>query len=105
MKKPYKVITLLLCCISIFSLSSWISAVKKQEKSGQELYMKYCIRCHGANGTKHFLGAKDLQISKLDDNAITLIIQNGKSFMPSFKDKLLIEEKNKLIVYVKTLRK
>ncbi len=81
------------------------SFLEQQNPAGKELYEKNCVRCHGTSGTKHFLGAKDIQKSILDDNAILVIIQNGKRFMPSYKKKLTPEDVNSLKDYIKTLRK
>ena len=61
--------------------------------------------CHGTNGTQHFLFAEDLQKSEIEDASISVIIQNGKRFMPYYQNKFTGEEVQQLIEYVKTLRK
>lgn len=66
------------------------------------MHERNCVRCHGTTGTKHFLGAKDIQKSKIDDAAIILIIQNGERLMPAYKKKLSVEEINQLTLYIKT---
>ncbi len=81
------------------------SFASQQAPTGKEIYTNKCIRCHGADGTKRFLGAKNLQRSKLDEATIALIIQNGKGFMPSYKAKLTSEEINQVIVFVKNMQK
>jgi cytochrome c6 len=72
--------------------------------SGKDLFQKNCAHCHGADGTRRFLGAPNLQKSTLDGARITTIIQNGKRFMPSFKNKLTEEEIKELTAFLKTLR-
>jgi cytochrome c6 len=81
------------------------SFVKQQSPAGKELFQRSCARCHGSGGTRHFLGAKDLQKSKIDDTAIIQIIQNGKRLMPAYKKKLSAEEISLLGEYIKKLRR
>lgn len=72
--------------------------------TGKALFGHNCSRCHGNDGTKGFFGAKNLQISRLSDSAITVQILNGKKFMPSFRKRLSPDEIQSLTQYVKTLR-
>lgn len=72
--------------------------------TGKTLFGHNCSRCHGNDGTKGFFGAKNLQISRLSDSAITVQILNGKKFMPSFRKRLSQDEIQSLTQYVKTLR-
>ena len=72
--------------------------------TGKALFEHYCSRCHGADGTKGFLGAKNLKKSRLADSAIIKQIQNGKRIMPSFQKKIKPEEIQALAIYIKTLR-
>lgn len=81
------------------------SFVSQQAPAGKEIYTSKCSRCHGNDGTKGFLFAKNLQKSKMEDAVMLLLIQNGKRFMPSFKTKLTPEEIKQVAEYVKTLRK
>lgn len=71
---------------------------------GQLLYEQHCARCHGKDGSKGFLGAKNLQASELTDAAIILQIQKGKGFMPPFRKKLTTSEISEVMVYIKSLR-
>jgi len=91
---------------SILSILLICFAFSKQRlPTGKELYEKNCVRCHGNEGTKHLFGTKSIQKSILDDNAILLIIQNGKRLMPSYKKKLTPQDISVLKDYIKTLRK
>ena len=71
---------------------------------GKALFTENCIRCHGEDGTRGFLGAKNLRKSTLTDSAIILKITNGRRIMPSFKKKFTPEEIREVMAYVKTLR-
>ena len=72
--------------------------------NGQLLYEQHCIRCHGKDGAKDFLGAKNLQLSALTDAAIIQQIQKGKGFMPPFRKKLTASEISEVMLYIKSLR-
>jgi mono/diheme cytochrome c family protein len=71
---------------------------------GQPLYEQHCIRCHGKDGSKGFLGAKNLQLSELTDAAIIRQIEKGKGFMPPFQKKLTADEISEVMLYIKSLR-
>jgi cytochrome c5 len=73
-------------------------------KSGQTLYEKYCVLCHGADGAAGFQGAKSLAASTLSDDDIKNIIRNGKGVMPANAD-LSDTEVDQVKAYVKYLRK
>lgn len=91
--------------ISIWVLAAGLQMSDgSQPDPGRQLFQKNCIRCHGADGTKGFLGAKNLQKSLLADEAITCRIRHGKRFMPSFQKRLTAAEIEQLVNYVKTLR-
>ena len=85
----------------IFSLSSFMV---RQIPDGKAIFEKQCTRCHGKDGTKGAFGAKNLQKSILEDNAIALLIQNGKKAMPPFKKKLNSDEIKSVTDYVKEFR-
>ncbi|MDN5289561.1 MAG: hypothetical protein JWR38_5835 [Mucilaginibacter sp.] len=69
------------------------------------LFKKKCATCHGNNGTKGRWGAKNLQISKLNDNELFTMINTGKGIMPKWGKKLTQTQILSVIEYVKTLRK
>lgn len=72
---------------------------------GKELYEKKCARCHGKDGTKGLFGARNLQISKLDDAGYIRIITEGRNIMPSWNRKLNEGQINLVVQYIKELRK
>ncbi|MBN9298622.1 MAG: c-type cytochrome [Filimonas sp.] len=82
-----------------------LSSAFRAPLSGKSLFTENCIRCHGEDGTRGFLGAKNLRKSTLADSAIILKITNGRRIMPSFKKRFTPEEIREVMEYVKTLRK
>jgi cytochrome c6 len=77
-----------------------------QSRSGQTIYQKHCVACHGEDGKLGSGGAKDLTVSKMDSIDIVSIIRNGKNGMSRqiqyFKSD---EEIENTIDYLKSLRK
>ena len=76
-----------------------------QHEPSKVLFGNKCAKCHGEDGSKAVLGAKNLQFSKMVDSAIIQTIENGGKKMPSFKKKLTPDEVKMLAAYVKNLRK
>lgn len=77
---------------------------KVQEPIGKEIFEKNCTKCHGKDGTKRLLGAKNLQKSILTATENYEIIANGKGKMPSWKEKLSTEQINQVIEYLDVLK-
>lgn len=73
-------------------------------QEGKTLYERNCSNCHGTDGTRGALGAKNLQRSILADSAVYLQIWNGKRIMPAFRKRLLPEQVADIVLYVKSLR-
>lgn len=74
-------------------------------KTGQELFEKNCKQCHGKDGTRGLFGAKNLQTSQLDDEALYITIAKGRKIMPAWEKKMDTAELALVTAYVKTLRK
>lgn len=72
--------------------------------AGDVLYKKNCKVCHGSDGARGFMGAKNLKLSNMETSAIIQQIREGKSPMPSFKKKFSEDELAVLADYVKSLR-
>lgn len=89
----------------LFVLASSFTQTPKPSSNGKELFEQKCIKCHGHDGTKGFLGAKNLRASTLSDGELTTIITRGKRIMPSWGKRLTAEEIQLVAQYVKTLRK
>jgi cytochrome c6 len=78
----------------LFSFLSPFPKLKAQISNGQKIFESKCVKCHGIDGTKEKVGAKNLRFSKL-----------CKKVMPAYKKKLSPEEIKNVAEYVKTLRK
>ncbi len=86
------------------SLSFTDFAKKIQVPVGKEIFEQNCTKCHGKDGTKRLLGAKNLQKSVLTTTENYEIIANGKGKMPSWKEKLSTEQINQVIAYLDVLK-
>ncbi len=93
---------------TIISIAIGLSAMsfnkKNQEFTGKEIFEKNCAKCHGKDGTKRLLGAKNLQKSILTNTENYEIIANGKGKMPNWKEKLSTEQINQVIEYLDVLK-
>ncbi|MFT3822259.1 MAG: cytochrome c [Chitinophagaceae bacterium] len=101
--KQYKRDTALTGILLIMILSSF--ALYHTEQDGKRLYERNCAPCHGDNGTKAAFGAKNLQVSILNDSALLVQIRNGKRIMPAFRKRFSQQEITAVMQYVKLLRK
>jgi mono/diheme cytochrome c family protein len=74
--------------------------------SGKELYYNQCSSCHGMDGKLGNSGAKDLSKSKLTDDEITYILNEGQGAMPAQIQLIGKQaEMDSVIEFVKQLRK
>lgn len=87
------------------SSTSFKMLTDAQTETGGRLYKNNCQQCHGKDGTRGLMGAKNLRESNFSDSAIINQIENGKGVMPSFRKKFSSLELNLLLMYVKGLRK
>lgn len=84
-----------------------------QAQSGETVFKKNCVMCHGADGTGKTkmgqkLGAADLtssDVQSLSDEALTQTVHNGRGKMPAFGTTLSDDEIQQVVKYVRTLRK
>jgi cytochrome c6 len=100
-----RITVLLLTVCSISLLSSFTRSPQTPAPNGKEIFEQKCARCHGNDGTKGLLRAKNLKTSKLSDAEILTTITNGKLIMPSWKKRLTPEQIQQVATYIKTLRK
>lgn len=68
---------------------------------GKAVYLSYCARCHGNDGTMGKAGAKNLQLSMLDKGEMIARISHGKGGMPAFAKALSAEEIMAVVAYIK----
>lgn len=72
---------------------------------GRTIFENKCARCHGHDGTKGLLGAKNLQISRLPDAELLRVVTNGRKIMPAWGKRLSGQELQLVVNYVKQLRR
>jgi mono/diheme cytochrome c family protein len=72
---------------------------------GRTIFEGKCARCHGYDGTKGLLGAKNLQISHLPDAELLRVVTNGRKIMPAWGKRLSGQELQLVVNYVKQLRR
>ena len=81
------------------------SSKKQKGIKGKDLYLQFCQSCHGEDGKKGLLGAKDLSTSILSQDETIYVITNGRNNMMPYKS-ILDNEKIKAIAnHIKTLKK
>lgn len=78
---------------------------KEPDANGAAIFADNCVVCHGPDGTSGIGGAANLQKIRLDSALIIQTLQQGKNGMPSFENKLTVEEQIKLEKYVLSLHK
>ena len=72
--------------------------------SGQAIFQKNCVRCHGANGKRGLNGAHDLTKSNLNEFGRSYLVTNGLGKMPAFGKKLTAAQVQQVVAYSLTLR-
>jgi mono/diheme cytochrome c family protein len=78
---------------------------KKSNIKGKDLYLQFCQSCHGKDGKKGMLDAKDLSTSTLNQDEVVYIISNGRNNMMPYKSILNNEQIIIIADYIKTLKK
>jgi cytochrome c551 len=105
-----KILSFLVLAIALYSCSSSLSKSSEgaiEIAEPKSLYIMHCASCHGEKGDQGTSGAANLKLSKISDNQILKVIENGnrKGMMP-YKDIIQNKEERLLLVdYVKSLRK
>ena len=73
--------------------------------TGEAVYKKYCVLCHGLDGKLGLNGSKDLTISKLTLEERIIQVTKGKNTMTPFQGILSPEEIKAVAEYTMTLTK
>lgn len=72
--------------------------------SGQLIYQKNCVRCHGKDGRLGLNGAHDLTKSNLNAFGRTYLVTNGMGKMPPFQKVLTAKQIEEVVAYSMTLK-
>jgi mono/diheme cytochrome c family protein len=75
------------------------------EEKGKTIFQAKCAACHGVDGDAGIAGAANLQINRMDTASLIQVVRNGKGGMPSFKNSLSEMQLQKIVSYVRCLRK
>jgi cytochrome c6 len=97
----------------LLAAASLFAVVPAHAQSGEALFKAKCAPCHGADGKGDtsmgkMLKVRDLsspEVQKQSNAELTAIIENGKSPMPAYKDKLSSGDIKELVSYIRTLKK
>jgi|SRR5580765_87459 len=83
--------------------------------AGKEIYIKYCVTCHGNKGKGDGIAAPGLSktpadhtsdfVQKQTDGALFWIITQGNTPMPTYKSTLTETQRWQVINYIRTLAK
>jgi mono/diheme cytochrome c family protein len=124
MKRIFQLSTLAIT--TILGMSLWLDASQATnaasasgssalvQNTAKALFDKSCAKCHGKDGrAKTFRGKltgaqnftdKSWQESNRDEDMIETI-ENGRGKMPSYKNKLTLEQIQSLVVYIRKFKK
>ena len=102
----HKIIMILFLFAMIFACAE--NGGKKSESpkaaDGAQLYKKYCVLCHGAEGNLGINGSKDIRVSLLTRGERIELIKNGKNAMTPFSGILSEEEIAAIADYTMTMK-
>jgi cytochrome c6 len=75
------------------------------DSKGAQVYMQYCVSCHGKDGKLGLSGASNLMVSVLTKPEVKEVVTNGRRLMSPFKDVLKEDEIDAVSDYILTLRR
>jgi len=73
-------------------------------KTGKEIYLAECKKCHGKDGKRGLFKATDLTQSKLNLSEKVAWIKKGKGVMPAYEEKLSKTEIEAVALYLDELK-
>ncbi len=76
----------------------------QSNRAAADVYTTYCVQCHGTDGKKGVLGAKDLTISVLSNQEKIEVITQGRRSMPSYKESMSAQEIKDVAAYIENLK-
>ena len=100
--KQVKRILTVFFVLFLFSIVLLTAAAIPTRAEGDEIAATYkakCAMCHGANAEKAF------DATKADDALVDAVLKGVKPKMPSYDQKLTVDQAKQLVAYMKTLRK
>ncbi|MGJ3234191.1 c-type cytochrome [Marivirga sp.] len=73
-------------------------------KTGKEVYLSECKKCHGKDGKKGLFKSPDLTESKLNLSERVAWIKKGKGVMPAYENELSASEIEAVALYLDELK-
>jgi mono/diheme cytochrome c family protein len=117
MKKPTLALIAFLSIATCTIIVSSTSAFANNARTAKQLYSKYCVACHGADGRSQtskgkYSHARDLTDGQwqdeVSDERLFNSIMNGRNVrgnMPGFSDKLKAKDAESLVTLVRGFRR
>jgi mono/diheme cytochrome c family protein len=96
MKVKDGIIFLVLCMLYSFSCQPSSSG---KATEGATLFKKYCVNCHGIDGSLKTNGAVDLRYSLLNKDERELVIREGRNTMTAFGSTLNAQQIQAVATY------
>jgi cytochrome c6 len=72
---------------------------------GEKIYQKYCVSCHGTDGSMGANGAHNLRISTLSFEEQLLVVKKGRNTMTAFEKVLGANEIEAVVLYINSFKK
>lgn len=72
--------------------------------AGEQIYKKYCLICHGADGKLGINGAKDITVTTLTLEERVALINTGKNLMTPFEGILTPDQMKAVALYTMNLK-
>lgn len=101
----YKLFAIFLLIAFAIACGQSGSTPQNSASTGEAVYKKYCVLCHGLDGKLGLNGSKDLTISKLTLEERVVQVTKGKNTMTPFEGILSQEEIKAVAEYTMTLTK
>jgi len=117
MKILLSILALTLCVAPLADAARSVTHLALPERTGEQLYTKYCVSCHGRDGQAKTQKAKFNHTRNIadrewqdavSDERIFNSIMNGRNVrgeMPAFSKKISEQEGDALVTYVRGLKK
>ncbi|MEO5905868.1 MAG: cytochrome c [Saprospiraceae bacterium] len=101
-----KLITSAFCCLMILACAGKDKPATSPDDvaAGEQIYKKFCILCHGADGKLGINGAKDITVSALTLEERVALINTGKTLMTPFEGILTPDQMKAVASYTMTLK-
>lgn len=92
-------------CLAVFSACQVYAEVPGDNAmQGEAIFLKFCGGCHGFDGKANYEHAPSFSLGdrlQKDDRELLQSVLNGKNNMPSWRDKLPVQDLRNAIAYLR----